>query len=319
MARDCCSRCDTPLELGDLRCAICGQSAPDAAAAREKMEVLILRCTGCGAAVAYDTKLSATRCGFCDSTCKQERLLDPMEQSEGYLRFSVSADQAQSALQQWIGGLGWFRPDDLKSTARLESIKPLWWVAWVFDAEAFVSWTADSDAGANRSAWAPHAGQVEMPFESILVSASRGLSQDEASSLTPSYDLRDQQPEPGLEGEAILEQFDLQRSQARRRIVDAIERIAADEVGQRHVPGRSFRNVNVAVVLRKLITRRLSFPAYVLAYRYRNRLYRAVVCGQDAGCVIGTAPYSWIKILLVSLASLLGLAALVLLIIQFIS
>ena len=62
----------------------------------------------------------------------------------------------------------------------------------------------------------------------------------------------------------------------------------------------------MAVLLRKLATRRLSFPAYVMAYRYKDNLYRAVVCGQDVSCVHGSAPYSLAKIVLVVF---LGLAA----------
>ncbi len=305
-----CTRCETPLEVGDLRCAICGQAAPAGTATREKLEVLILRCTGCGAAVAYDPQLSATRCSFCDATYAQERIEDPMEQSEGYLSFTVDRSRARAALARWIETLGWFRPNDLRSAARLESIKPLWWVAWVFDAQALISWTADSDAGNRRSAWAPHAGQAEMTFDNILVSASRGLSDDEVYQLTPSYNLDQSQPEPAPLPQATLEQFDLQRSQARQRIVRSIEGIAAQRVANQHVPGSSNRNVHVAVILSGLVTRRLSFPAYVLAYRYRERLYRAVISGQDETCVTGNAPYSLIKYLLLILGVLAGLGLL---------
>jgi len=68
------------------------------------------------------------------------------------------------------------------------------------------------------------------------------------------------------------------------------------------------------VILRKLVTRRYSFPAYVLAYRYQDRLYRVVICGQDARRVIGSAPYSIPKIILVvagAAAALLAVAGLV--------
>ncbi|MFP6766345.1 MAG: hypothetical protein VB858_22130, partial [Planctomycetaceae bacterium] len=62
-----------------------------------------------------------------------------------------------------------------------------------------------------------------------------------------------------------------------------------------------YRNVHVSVLLRALVTRRLSFPAWVLAYRYRDRLYRVVVCGQDGSRVAGNAPLSMTKVLLVTL------------------
>ena len=49
-----CSRCDSPLEQGDLRCPICAQAIPGAQDEREQLEIEILRCEGCGAAVEYD-------------------------------------------------------------------------------------------------------------------------------------------------------------------------------------------------------------------------------------------------------------------------
>ena len=34
-----------------------------------------------------------------------------------------------------------------------------------------------------------------------------------------------------------------------------------------------------------------------MAYRYRGRLFRTVISGQDAACILGRAPYSLWKIL----------------------
>ena len=53
-----------------------------------------------------------------------------------------------------------------------------------------------------------------------------------------------------------------------------------------------------------MITRRLSLPAYVLAYRYKNDLYRVVICGQDVRMIIGKAPYSTAKMVLVAAAAI---------------
>jgi hypothetical protein len=52
-------------------------------------------------------------------------------------------------------------------------------------------------------------------------------------------------------------------------------------------------------LLRGLVTRRVALPTYVLAYRYQGRAYRALVHGQDARCVMGVAPLSVRKIVLV--------------------
>ena len=299
-----CSRCESPLEKGDLRCAICGQAAPiEDATDQKQMVVKILRCTGCGAAIAYDPKNQAPSCSFCGDVVKVESIEDPMEQTDHYLPFTVTEDEARHALRQWLGSRGWFRPSDLSSSAQLTKLKPLWWVAWVFDADAFVSWSADSNEGSGRSAWAPHSGQNNVHFDDILVSASRGLSANEVAAISPGMNLASKRERPeGADERAMIEQFDVQRSQARQQVSSAIYQMAAERAKQHFIPGTRFRKVNVALVLRRLVTRRISLPAYVLAYRYKDRLFRVVICGQDKRLVIGTSPKSLVKMIGVALA-----------------
>ncbi len=306
-----CERCESPLETGDLRCSICGQAAPAQRPQTEKLTVQVLRCKGCGAATAYDIKHQAPSCTFCDSVMEVETLEDPQEQSEGYLPFTIGQDEARKAMRHWLSSLGWFRPSDLTTSARLEQLKPLWWVGWVFDAESNVSWAADSNAGSRRSAWAPHSGQVSMTFDDILVSASRGLSNAEVSAIGSGFNLATIREQPEGAQDATIEQFELQRSQARQQIIEAIQSIAAQRVESEHIPGSSFRKTHVSVVLRKLITRRISLPAWILAYRYKGRLYRMVICGQDASCVTGSAPYSVAKIMLVATCVVVALIVVV--------
>ncbi len=234
---------------------------------------------------------------------------DPLEQTESFIPFTVDRAAADEAYRRWLSGLGWFRPSDLGSASRIESMTPLWWVAWVFNAEASVTWAADSDAGAQRSDWAPHAGQTELTFDDVVASASRGLSAAETDRLIPTYDLSSVRDTPANDGSgATVEQFDLPRSTARGRVTEFIGRLVSERLQEGTIPGRRFRNVHAALVLRRLVTRRMAFPAWVLAYRYRGSLYRVVISGQDAGCLIGSAPYSVARILAVICGGALALA-----------
>ncbi|HEY0253471.1 MAG TPA: hypothetical protein VGC41_18180, partial [Kofleriaceae bacterium] len=72
-----CTRCATPLEEGDLRCAVCALPLPPAPSAATKTRAQILRCTECGAAIAYDANKQTPACGFCGATMKVEQPLDP--------------------------------------------------------------------------------------------------------------------------------------------------------------------------------------------------------------------------------------------------
>lgn len=305
-----CARCSSPLESGDLRCAICNLPTPfDPQTVRQVMAE-VLRCRGCGAAIEYDVSVQAPRCAFCGSVTELERSVDPIEKAELYLPFRVDPATARSALRAWLGSRGFFRPSDLAAHSTLQSLVPIWWVAWTFDTEALVSWTADSDAGQLRADWAPHAGQSPLALQAVLVSASRGLSHQETDALAPYFDRSSAQPTlPAMPG-ALTERFDVQRSAARRIVAGAVESEAVTHaIGW--IPGGRYRNLRVAVLLKSLVTRRMAFPSYVLAYRYGGRLFRVVVHGQDTRCIIGDSPISWWKVLGVILAVLGALVLLV--------
>ena len=309
-----CHRCQSPIERGDLRCAICGlptPATPQAGFATDEVVAAILRCNGCGAAVAYDAKVGAPKCGFCGSVMEVETPEDPIEEAQSFLVFRVDAEQAKAALSQWMGTLGWFRPRDLSSKSTVDSLKPLWWAGWVFDARVDVSWAADSNAGSGRSDWAPHSGRMSLALEHVVVSASRGLEESEIAQLVPGYNLADATPEPHEHPGATVEQFAVQRSAARQTIAAALGSQAANYASAQ-VPGSSQRNLHVSVLPERMVTHRLAFPAYVLAYRYDDKLYRAIVHGQNAGIVIGKAPMAWGRIAAIIAAALVAVVVIAL-------
>lgn len=303
-----CERCSSAIASEDLRCSICNLAcpAPDDDE-RVVTEIEILRCSGCGAAMTYEVSKLAAACAFCGSVLETERPPDPVEEADSVLPFTVDRTQAEATFRSWLDGLGWFRPGDLRSRAQIETIRPLRWVAWVFDAGADVTWAADTDHGAGRAAWAPCSGATTLEYDDVIVPATRGLTRDEVGRLTPSYDLStavaiEDDPDP-----ATVERFDIPRSAARARLVEEVERLARQRLARRHLPGRQVRNLHTATVLEALATRRVAFPAWVLAYRYRKRLYRTVLSGQDATCFKGEAPLSIGRIAAVAAAALTAL------------
>ena len=94
----------------------------------------------------------------------------------------------------------------------------------------------------------------------------------------------------------MIESFDVQRSAARRYIHDAIDLAAAADITS-HIPGTRTRKVKVACLVEGQTTDRAALPAWVLAYRYRDSPYRAIVHGQRADIVFGTSPIDWGKVL----------------------
>jgi hypothetical protein len=307
-----CERCAAALEPEDLRCPLCGLTAPLVVAlAPAKPVAAVVRCSTCSACVAYSAEARAPRCSFCGCEAKVDLPEDPVDQASAFLPFRVAPAHAREALLRYWRGLGWFRPGDLARVAKVEALQPIWWPAWVINATADVSWTADSDAGAEKADWAPHAGQTRLVLRNCVIPASRGLSREECSALTSRYDLGEALGDvPREPTGSQVEQFDLRRSGARAQILESVQEQAERSVAETQVPGSRRRNVHVAVMLSGLETTRYALPAYVLAYRYRQRLFRAVVHGQEVSQVIARAPYSWARIALAVAAGLLGIGLL---------
>jgi hypothetical protein len=284
-----CTRCATPVEDGDLRCAVCALVLAAPATPVEVARAQVVRCDECFAAVAFVAEVQAPRCRFCGAVAHVEEVVDPVERAEVAVPFTVSRADAEGALRGWLGRRRWLAPGDLASGAVLASLEPIHWAGWVIDARALVSWAADSDAGHGTAAWAPHSGQTTMDFDRIVVPASRGLTWDECAKLVPWYQLGTAAP---VGSDDTVEAFEAQRSAARRAVMAAIEATAVSRLPRGHIPGKRFRNVRVGVLLQGLRTRRVALPAWVLAYRYRGRLYRAVAHGQSSQWVLGKPPVS---------------------------
>jgi hypothetical protein len=292
MTASACERCTSPLEHGDLRCAVCALVVRTTPPVIDEARARILRCTSCGAAIAFDPRHQAPACAFCRAVMEVEHPVDPVEEARLVAPFEVDRDVAVAALRGWLEHRGFFAPATLHDEVVLEAVTAIGWAAWIVDARAHVAWTADSNEGARRSDWAPHAGEAHLMFTRIIVPASRGLDETECEQLAPYYDLRDLEP-VGIG--VTVESFDLERSAARRAVQEAIEDRARTQILP-DIPGTSHRKVHVACLLEGLSTDRAALPAWVLAYRFRGRPYRAIVHGQRPDIVFGTSPIDWAKV-----------------------
>ncbi len=176
-------------------------------------------------------------------------------------------------------------------SSTFEHLLKVSWCGWLVDAEAYVTWAADSNAGRRTASWAPHAGAETVTFDRVIIPASRGLSISECTALAPHYDLGTLRPLSS--NDAALEAFDLQRSMAHKAVTSALEKVAASRV---RIPGTHFRHVRVSLLLKRFHTTRVALPAYILAYRYRSRIYRVVVHGQDPQIIFGVLPRSTARV-----------------------
>ena len=293
-----CHVCHGLLDEEDLFCPNCGTEAPHepgkkeppAQAAKHRFE-----CSGCGASMSYDASAGSLRCPFCGS-------LDLVAQPDTntlapnrVVPFRISSGEAAQVLRRWLGR-GFWRPGDLTEQAAVVKMTPVYVPYWVFEAHTHTYWTADTSQtppGA-RGDWFPLFGEHRGSYAGVLIGASKALSPRETEEICP-FELAQAVPPDQVDLEnSIVEQFSMPRKYARPLARQGLEALESRACESRYVPGRC-RNMKVNVRLEGLASEPVLLPVWIMAYRYRDELYRFLANGQT-GRATGRAPVSWWKI-----------------------
>lgn len=298
-----CSICGAILDEEDLFCPNCGTEAPSqksnqdsapAAAPATHIATCNFTCRGCGASMSYDASAGTLRCPFCGSE-QLEKTPDANEIApDGVVPFAIERDQAVAAMREYLGR-GFWRPGDLVSQAAVVTMTPVFVPYWVFQAKTETYWTADTNdtpAGA-RGDWYPLTGQHEGTYEGLLINASATLTNSETAALCP-FDLATAVTPEKIDLENITyERFTVPRKYARPLARQGFE-VQEAEACEQYVPGKC-RNMKVNVRISGLASRPMLLPVWIMAYRYRDRVFRFLVNGQT-GQPAGEVPISYQKI-----------------------
>ena len=296
---DRCAVCGALVDLDDLFCSNCGREIPDYRAERPKTLTLQARnfeCQGCGASMNYDATAKALKCPFCGSIDLTEDHNQGILAPDAILPFTSNHDQAESRLRSFLGSSFW-HPADLRSTAQLTEFRPVFVPYWIFTTTVKTHWTADTNrvSWGARAAWAPISGSWDRTYPDLWVPASEGVSTSELLAIEP-FDLTKAIAPEGINLEDItVEQFSVARRYARPLAQARLEALETAAVASE--AGGSTRNVHVNVLMQDATSRTALAPVFVMAYRYRNTLYRFVLNGQT-GRLVGRAPISTTKILM---------------------
>jgi len=306
-----CSVCGALLDEEDLFCANCGTEAPKmeqpTTTTRSFDSKYNFECQGCGASMSYDASAQTLRCPFCGSTKLNEQKDAKTLEPEFVVPFVLSESEALARLREWLGR-GFWRPGDLAREAIVTKFTQVYVPFWVFAAKVFTYWTADTSrtpSGAMAS-WYPLFGENGSDYTGVLVGASSVLTPTETSAICP-FDLAAAVPPAQVDlANVVYEQFRVQRKYARPLAQSALEDLER-QACTTHVPGNC-RNMKVNVRVQDLTSQPALLPVWICAYRYRDRLFRFLVNGQNGQCT-GTAPTSGKKI---AAATAIALAVLVL-------
>ena len=278
-----------------------------------------MECNGCGAR-AVVTKQS-DHCAFCGSPMvvevqSDEELILP----ESLLPFQVDDKRATDEFKKWVASR-WFAPNDLKERARSQGMDGVYLPHWTFDSQTTTRYTGQrgehywetetyTDSEGNRQErrvrktnWYPASGTVHVPFDDVLVCASKTLPRKLVEALEP-WDLGGLQSyQPAYLAGFVTERYTVELQEGFERAEERMEpqiRSAID----RDIGGDTQRILSMNVRHSDTTFKHLLLPLWISSFRYGEKVYRVVINART-GEVAGERPWSAIKI---TLAVLLGLA-----------
>ena len=263
--------------------------------AAEHVEEERVRCEKCGAEEVLDGVHFATKCSFCGTAIVSGSYAGRRVKPRSMVPFQVDSRGAHDAYQRWLRRQ-WLAPMDLKRYARTdESMQGVYLPFWTYDCETVSDYTGQRGTRRDKTtSWSAVAGQVRHFHDDVMVLASRTLP-DSVTATLRQWDTRalvPYKPEyvSGFQAEAyalgLAEAFPI----ARRMIDEKIRSLICRDIG-----GDSQRIDSVDTQYGRFTFKHVLLPAWVSAYRYRDKVYRFVVNAQT-GETSGEAPISWWKV-----------------------
>jgi DNA-directed RNA polymerase subunit RPC12/RpoP len=310
---------EIPLEEG-LRLAARGFGAP----------VTTLSCKECGASVHVGEGERTSKCAFCGSS--QVLAADagePPIRPGSLLPFRIAKEEANRRFGEWLSSL-WLRPNDLKKIARVNEMGGVYVPFWTFDAEVTSQWTAERGwhyyetetytetvngqqvqrtREVQHTRWEPASGWRRDRFDDVLVCAGRALPEELVGKLS-TFDTKLLVPyKPEFLAGWRAESYGVDLAPASGIAQQKMMRVQESRCGG-DVGGDTHRSLSVRNEYANTTFKHVLLPVWIAAYRYNGKPYRFVVNGQT-GEVVGVAPWSVGKILLLVLAVALVIAAIV--------
>jgi predicted RNA-binding Zn-ribbon protein involved in translation (DUF1610 family) len=305
-----CRICRSFLDPEDLFCSNCGTENlagldADGIGVEMKSEiqaiasVLSFQCEQCGASMSYDASAKQLRCPFCGSEKLMSRPSARTLQPKYVVPFRIERQAVDGLLRNWLSQ-GFWRPGDASTESVISKVTPVFVPFWIFSANTEIAWTADTSAvppGA-RSNWYPISGTTEKSYDGVLVGASATLTPLEVREICP-FDLSQGiAPEQVDLNNIVVEEFRTTRRDARMIAQGILEQLAGHQV-EDTIRGK-VRNLHINIRAQDLQSVPVLLPTWIMVYHYKDKPFRVLVNGQT-GEVVGMAPFSSTKLLMVIL------------------
>ncbi len=292
-----------------------------------KEENKYVKCQACGAETSVDAKVISSECPYCGTNLVLEKSqIKSLITPAALVPFDIDKDVAIESFHKWMKKL-WFLPGKTKQYARPNKMQGIYTPYWTYDTNTVTQYRGrrgddyqttetytDSDGETQtrtvtETSWTSVSGTVYLSFDDVLVVASDALPQKHVYALNP-WDLNklipyDKKFLSGFKSESydvdVKDGFEKAKNIMDDDIVSAIKR----DIGGDHQTISS-KNVDYNDITFKHVL----LPLWLSSYKYKDKVYRFVVNGQN-GKVKGERPVSVLKIILLVLFIAAIIAAIV--------
>lgn len=290
-----------------------------------------LECESCGAVLEVPAGLRTARCPYCASPAVIEtpRSAD-VDRATFVLGFVVTEEDALARARKYIRS-SWFTPTAF-AKADVTLTRGVYVPAYLYTAAADVAYSAS--IGENytvvetytttnskgqtvtrtrtktKTEWRSLTGQWQSYLDDIVVTASRGLANQELEAVEP-FDLRALvRYTPKVLSGWIAEDPSIASGECHRVARAEAQNSIAGRLAK-HMPGNRHRQLKWTTQVSQEDLELVLLPVWVLAVRYDEEKppIRIIINGQT-GALAGSRPRSWLKIVLtvVSVLGAVGLA-----------
>jgi DNA-directed RNA polymerase subunit RPC12/RpoP len=283
-----------------------------------------VKCSGCAAVVLLEDKVVTEKCPYCSRPLdNQPEAAHGMVQPHAVLPFAVTSKQACAQFDAWIASR-WFAPNGLRKFSLLGQLAGAYMPFWTFDSMTYSAYRGQrgdnytvtvyrngKSQSETRIRWRSVSGEIQEFFDDVLVYASHSLPGDLVDELDP-WDLRDLADfrHEYLSG-FLAERYTVTPTEgftiAQSIMDDRIRALVRQDIGGDHQRISWVQTQHVGVTFKHVL-----LPCWLASYRFHERTFRILVNART-GEVVGTRPWSWIKITLLVVAILLAIGGLILL------
>lgn len=290
-----------------------------------------LSCEGCGAALNVASGERTTRCPYCASPAVVARPRSAGEDPTFVVGFVIPESDARTRAKAWMRGT-WFVKSGFKE-ADVTDMRGVYLPAYLYSASAHVGYTASigenytvtetyttTDANGKtvtrtrtrvETEWRSLSGEWSAYLDDVVVTASRGLHNDELEAIEP-YDLRAlRRYTPKVLSGWLAED----PSRTATECAEMARDEAIQQIGRRvgaFMPGDSHRELRYRTRFAHEHGALVLLPVWVLAVKYdpEQPAVRMVLNGQT-GALVGRPPRSWAKVAIAVVAGILAVALVV--------